>query len=106
VIDSRFKQQYKHCHGLPAYLCEEGAMSKSMADRRSPLGLFPGQPMPRLYDRVVKVLRTRHYSRRTEEAYLTGFAASSCFMPRPDCPDIPVGLKLMGGKLFEHARIR
>ncbi len=33
-------------------------MSKSMADRRSPLGLFPGQPMPRLYDRVVEVLRT------------------------------------------------
>lgn len=45
-------------------------MSKSLADRRSPLGLFPGQPMPRLYDRVVEVLRTRHYSRRSEEAYL------------------------------------
>jgi len=45
-------------------------MSKSMADRRSPLGLFPGQPMPRLYDRAVEVLRTRHYSRRTEDAYL------------------------------------
>ena len=45
-------------------------MSKSMADRRSPLGLFPGQPLPRLYDRLVEVLRTRHDSRRTEEAYL------------------------------------
>jgi hypothetical protein len=45
-------------------------MSKSMADRRSPLGLFPGQPMPRLYDCVVEVLCTRHCSRRTEEAYL------------------------------------
>ena len=27
-------------------------------------------PAPRLYERVVEVLRTRHYSRRTEEAYL------------------------------------
>jgi site-specific recombinase XerD len=34
------------------------------------LGLFPGKPTPRLYDRVVEALRTRHYSRRTEEAYL------------------------------------
>jgi hypothetical protein len=32
--------------------------------RRSPLGVFPGQPAPRLYDRAVEVLRTRHYSRR------------------------------------------
>jgi len=38
--------------------------------RRSPLGVFPGQPAPRLYDRVVEVLRARHYSRRTEEACL------------------------------------
>jgi integron integrase len=30
--------------------------------------MFPGQPTPRLYDRVVEVLRTRHYSRRTEQA--------------------------------------
>ena len=45
-------------------------MNNSAADRRSPLGLFPGQPAPRLYDRVVEVLRTRHYSRRTEEAHL------------------------------------
>ena len=34
------------------------------------MGLFPGQPAPRLYDRVVEVLRARHYSRRTEEAYV------------------------------------
>ena len=45
-------------------------MRNSAANRRSPLGLFPGQPTPRLYDRVVEALRTRHYSRRTEEAYL------------------------------------
>ena len=32
--------------------------------------MFPGQPAPRLYDRVVEVLRARHYSRRTEEAYV------------------------------------
>lgn len=45
-------------------------MNDTVPNRRSPLGLFPGQPAPRLYDRVVEVLRTRHYSRRTEEAYL------------------------------------
>ncbi|MEK7992733.1 MAG: integron integrase [Planctomycetota bacterium] len=45
-------------------------MSNSAAYRQSPLGLFPGQPTPRLYDRVVEVLRSRHYSRRTEEAYV------------------------------------
>jgi site-specific recombinase XerD len=32
--------------------------------------LFLGQPTPRLYDSVVEALRSRHYSRRTEEAYL------------------------------------
>lgn len=35
-----------------------------------PLGLFPGQPRPRLYDRVVEVLRGPHYSRKTEKAYV------------------------------------
>jgi hypothetical protein len=45
-------------------------MNDSAADRRPPLGLFPGQSAPTLYDRVVEVLRTRHYSRRTEEARL------------------------------------
>ena len=45
-------------------------MNNSTRERRSPLGCFPGQPTPRLYDRVVEVLRARHYSRRTEEAYV------------------------------------
>ena len=45
-------------------------MNHPAAERRSPLGLFPGQTAPRLYDRMVEVLRTRHYSRRTEKAYL------------------------------------
>lgn len=40
-------------------------MSNSAAGGRSPLGLFPGQP-----DRVVEALRSRHYSHRTERAYL------------------------------------
>ena len=44
-------------------------MGCSPADRQSPLGLFSAQPTPRLYDRVVEVLRTRHYSRRTEQTY-------------------------------------
>lgn len=37
---------------------------------RTPLGLFADKPVPRLYDRIVEVLRVRHYSLRTEEAYL------------------------------------
>ncbi len=45
-------------------------MNISIVDRRSPLGLFLVQPIPRLYDRMVEVLRTRHYSRRTEQAYV------------------------------------
>ena len=43
-------------------------MSNSAANRRSPVGLFRGQPTPRLYDCAEEALRTRHYSRRTEEA--------------------------------------
>jgi len=45
-------------------------MLAARPDRQAPAGLFPEQPKPRLYDRVVEVLRTRHYSRRTEEAYV------------------------------------
>jgi Phage integrase, N-terminal SAM-like domain/Uncharacterized ACR, COG1678 len=45
-------------------------MSDSAAVRRSPLGLFPGQPTPRLFDCVVETLRSRHHSRSTEEAYI------------------------------------
>jgi len=57
-------------------------MNNSTRERRSPLGCFPGQPTPRLYDRVVEVLRARHYSRRTgKRPTSTGFAASLCFTP-------------------------
>ena len=45
-------------------------MNNFAPGRRSPLGLLPSQPTPRLYDSVVEALRIRHYSRRTEEAYL------------------------------------
>jgi site-specific recombinase XerD len=45
-------------------------MSSSAADRRTPLGLFPGQLAPRRYDCVGEALRSRYHSRRTEEAYL------------------------------------
>ena len=34
---------------------------------------------PRLLDRVRERIRTRHYSRRTEKAYIAGSAATSCF---------------------------
>jgi hypothetical protein len=45
-------------------------MSTPSQPRRAPLGLFPDRPGPRLYDRTIEVLRVRHYSRRTEEAYV------------------------------------
>ena len=35
-----------------------------------PLPLFPGRASPRLYDRAVDVLRTKHYSPRTTKTYL------------------------------------
>jgi hypothetical protein len=34
------------------------------------LGLHPGSDQPRLYDAVVGELRTRHYSRKSEQAYV------------------------------------
>jgi Phage integrase, N-terminal SAM-like domain len=45
-------------------------MNQLRSERRSPLGLCPGQAKQRLYDCVLEALRSRHYSRRTEEAYL------------------------------------
>ncbi len=45
-------------------------MITPIEQRRSPLGLFPDRSEPRLYDRTIEVLRVRHYSRRTEEAYV------------------------------------
>ena len=56
-------------------------MNHSIRGHRSPLGCFPGQPTPRLYDRVVEVLRAGRYSRPTS----TGFAASLCFTPVRPC---------------------
>ena len=45
-------------------------MTATTQQRLSPLGLFPDTPVPRLYDRMVEILRVRHYSRRTEDAYV------------------------------------
>lgn len=50
-------------------------MSNYAGKRCSPLGLFPGQPTPRLYDCVVEALRTRHYSLRTERGQVARLAA-------------------------------
>ncbi len=44
-------------------------MGTSGANRQSPLGLLPAEATPGLYDRVVEVLRTRHYIRRIEQTY-------------------------------------
>ncbi len=45
-------------------------MNNCAADRRLPLGLFSSEPTPRLHDSVAGVLRARHYSRRTEQAFI------------------------------------
>lgn len=37
---------------------------------REPLGLFPGRPVPRLHTALIGELRARHYSLRTERAYV------------------------------------
>lgn len=44
------------------------AMHNALTQLRSPLGLFPDRPAPRLHDRTIEVLCVRRYSRRTEEA--------------------------------------
>jgi integron integrase len=45
-------------------------MAHAAVQSSAPLGLFPDRPLPRLYDRVIEVLRVHHYSRRTEKAYV------------------------------------
>ncbi len=35
-------------------------MSAATQQRRMPVGLFADQPTPRLYDRIIEVLRVRH----------------------------------------------
>jgi hypothetical protein len=48
-------------------MVEEPVMKSAVAERQTPLGLFPDKPLPRLYDRIIEVLRV---GRRTEEAYV------------------------------------
>ncbi|MFN7770709.1 MAG: phage integrase N-terminal SAM-like domain-containing protein [Planctomycetaceae bacterium] len=45
-------------------------MTVALPQRRVPLGLDPGQSVPRLCERVVEVLRGHHDAQRTEHAYL------------------------------------
>lgn len=45
-------------------------MDASATPRRPALGLFPGRASPRLYGKIVEVLRTGHYSPRTEKSYV------------------------------------
>ena len=53
------------------HLRGHGGEAMPTASRRTkPLGLFPGKLTPRLYDHLIGVLRVRHYSRRTEGAYV------------------------------------
>lgn len=38
--------------------------------KREPMGLYPGGGRPMLYDRLVEVMRAKHYSFRTQKAYV------------------------------------
>lgn len=49
-------------------------MDASTTPRPAPLGLFPGRDTPRLYDHLVRVIRARHYSPRTEKSYVRWIA--------------------------------
>ena len=54
-------------------------MNNPTTPRRSPLGMIPGQPTPRLYDRVVEVLRSFIYGIRRFILFHAGVAhASAC----------------------------
>jgi integron integrase len=55
-----------HSHSFPV----RRSRMPTPAAANQPLGLFADRPQPRLYDRVVEVLRVAHYSRRTEHAYV------------------------------------
>ncbi len=66
-------------------------MNNFTADRPLPLGLLVGQPVPRLYDRVV-------------ECCALGIAESCVQRARRDYPDLPVGLKL-GGKFLDTQEV-
>jgi hypothetical protein len=55
--------QYDRLQELPV-------MNNSTRERGSPLGCFPDQTTPKLYDRMAEVLRAQHYIGRAEEAYV------------------------------------
>jgi hypothetical protein len=57
-------------NGLPSLSLhgDVSVMTAATQNRRAPLGLFADKPWPRLYDRIIEVLRVRRYSRRTEDA--------------------------------------
>jgi hypothetical protein len=56
-------------------------MTTSLQHRQKPLGLFPGKPAPRLHDRIVEVLRGRHYSRRVIPTFLLTSGVGSASLP-------------------------
>lgn len=57
-------------------------MSRSAVCRRSRPGLFPGQPLRKLYDCTVRVLRIWRYSHCIENAYMDGSERSRSMLPR------------------------
>ena len=89
--------------GVVSITPSDRGMTTIAQQRRSPLRLFPDKPAPRLYDRMVEVLRVRHYSRRTEEAYIhwTGRYIEFHQHQHPRrCPDFPAHSALGGNSLL------
>ncbi|MCL6503316.1 MAG: phage integrase N-terminal SAM-like domain-containing protein [Pirellulales bacterium] len=61
---------------------ETSPISTATEQRRLPLGLFPDRPVARLYDCSIALLHSRHYVRRTEEAYFHGIRRLILFRDR------------------------
>ena len=55
-------------HDNPGFTSAE--QTRPSTSKRLPLGLHQDSPQPRLFDAVVNALRSRHYSRKTERAYV------------------------------------
>jgi hypothetical protein len=64
LVDVTVDEIAQVCGGFPSFWRDVGH-DRNHAAVPLTLGFVSGQSSPRLYDRIIKVLRVRHYSRRT-----------------------------------------